>query len=677
MPTESGMLTPQEIDALVAQKAQSPEMEAIMKAVLKRESSYGQKASAYKPNPAGGVIGIGQIQSKSIGGKHNNFEQYADAGETDIYNPVHTAKAALNMMADKWNKSGGSTQEFVNQYFGRAAKDKLGGTNAGYVAAMNNALVNGVSTPTGQSTFRGSSANSVANPTSRTAESQAYNAQMIDAAKKVAANNLSSVNAFDWNPNTENSAARNFAESVSGNTDNLTNLYNNNTKHMEAFTNPTADTYLGRVWDKLSAMWNVTGNALAEDYFRAQQAGQFETGKAMSEQVLNMQKPMQNTTVDPNVYNVAAGNVLQQQNADTNRFSAISGNEIARGNQAIAVEGLNMDKQKFELEKMKLAAQMQRDQQAATFQQNLNAQVATAAKALGITLPANASYQDAMTLITDPQQKALFSKAVISGGSLSNSLYDAVKLGQLAGASPQQQLVASKWGDWIQSILNTPENKEMLDGVTDPETGKHKGGITDPALREQKERMIVNGVLEKLSRGETGFNAATSSENPYSMVQRTSAFWDKVQLPSLLDGVSNDTSLLARPFAILRITGQAALDKGHSIDEAASQVAASYKQAATTIDDLGKAEHMPLPGYKPTLTLKSFGANTSEVKIDLTNPVHVKLAMTKLRVESQQSLGGAIKGGILETTSKLFGAGNEPFQIFNITPSPPNIGERK
>ena len=635
MPTESGMLTPQEIDALVAQKAQSPEMEAIMKAVLKRESNYGQNAAAYKPNPAGGVIGIGQIQSKAVGGKYNNFEQYADAGETDINNPVHTAKAALNMMADKWNKSGGSTQEFVNQYFGRAAKDKLGGTNAAYVAAMNNALVNGVSTPTGQSTFRGSSANSVANPTSRTGESQAYNAQMIDAAKKVAANNLSPVNAFDWNPNTENSAARNFAESVSGNTDNLTNIYNNNTKHMEAFTNPTADTYLGRVGDKLSAMWNVTGNALAEDYFRAQQAGQSETGKAMSEQVLNMQKPMQNTTVDPNAYNVAAGNVLQQQNADTNRFSAITGNEIARGNQAIAMEGLNMDKQKFELEKMKLASQMQQAQQAAAVQQNLNAQVATAAKTLGITLPKNTTYEQAMTWIIDPQQKALFSKAVISGGNLSNNLYDAVKLGQLAGASPQQQLVSSKWGDWVQSILNTPENKAMLDGVTDPETGEHKGGITDPVLREQKERMIVNGVLDKLSKGETNSDAAISANNPYSTYARSENFIAGVQKP-VIAGTLVETDL-SRPLKVLQDVATKALETGTSMDEAANQIAASYKSMGGSIQSLATKDNMPLPPYRPTLNIKGIKVGDVGMKVDLTNPTQVKLALTRMRLDTAKS----------------------------------------
>ena len=52
------------IDALVAAKAQSPEMEKVMKAVLKRESNYGQNPAAYVANKAGGVIGeVGRIEA--------------------------------------------------------------------------------------------------------------------------------------------------------------------------------------------------------------------------------------------------------------------------------------------------------------------------------------------------------------------------------------------------------------------------------------------------------------------------------------------------------------------------------------------------------------------------------------------------------------------------------------
>ena len=102
-------------------------------------------------------------------------------------------------------------------------------------------------------------AGNISTPASQLPQVIGYNSQMVKAAQKIADNNLAAVNNFNWNPNTKDSSAQRFGKTVSANTDALSQVYDTNMKEMQAFTNPTANTYLGRVGDKLGAIWNVVG----------------------------------------------------------------------------------------------------------------------------------------------------------------------------------------------------------------------------------------------------------------------------------------------------------------------------------------------------------------------------------------------------------------------------------
>ena len=526
---QNGMLSPQEIDALVAAKAQSQEMEKVMKAVLNRESNYGRNPAAYAANKAGGTIGIGQIQSKQVGGKYNNFENYADAGQTDINNPIHTANAALNMIADKWNKSKGNTQQFVNEYFGRAAKDKLGGTNIGYVQAINNALTNGVSTPTGKSAFQGVSAGTIPNPQSQLSDVKSYNSQIIQAAQKIVDNNLAAVNNFNWNPNTKDSSAQRFGKTVSNNTDALSQLYDTNMREMQAFTDPTADTYLGRVGDKLGAIWNVSGNTLTEKYLKRAEASQSSTGKAMAEQVANMKSVLDGTVINPALLDKAAGNLTQQQQADNQTYNAITGN--ANTQQQL--------KQQFDIANAQLKQQldianMQNETEkakVATAQQKANgvignpddSSLVNAARSLGIQLPDGMKTSDIKATLGDKLQTV--QAVAANNGKLGSDPYTAVKVAQMPGVSPEVLIAAQPHIAFQQQILANA-------GLTPPGMIADKGGKLQPNMMASKEslaaeqaaydskaRAIVIKAYEDAATGTPNQYLKGVTANPYSAMR--------------------------------------------------------------------------------------------------------------------------------------------------------------
>ena len=502
------MLSPQEVDALVASKAQSPEMEKAMKAVLIRESNYGQNPAAYVANKAGGVIGIGQIQSKQVGGKYDNFENYADAGQTDINNPIHTANAALNMMADKWNKSKGNVQQFVNEYFGRAAKDKLGGTNIGYVQAIQNALDNGVSTPTGASAFQGVSAGSVGVPPSALGAVEGYNKQLIDAAQKIADNNLASVNNFNWNPNTKDSSAQRFGKTVSNNTDALSQLYDTNMKEMQAFTNPTADTYMGRVGDKLGAMWNVSGNTLTERYLKRAQENQSATGKAMTEQVVNMQNAMKGTVIDPTAYDKAADNRQQQQQADTQTYNAVANN-------------LNTQEQNRILE---AKAQAQAANNPSGSGNTDDATLISAANSLGIKLPEGMKTSDIKAVLGD--KLATVQAVAANNGKLGSDPYTAVKVAQMPGVSPEVLMAAQPHIAFQQQILKNanlvpPGSMISEEGKIVPNPMATKESIAaEQASYDSKARAIVIKAYEDAANGTPNALLKGVTANPYNAMRK-------------------------------------------------------------------------------------------------------------------------------------------------------------
>ena len=583
---QNGMLSPQEIDALVAAKAQSPEMEKVMKAVLKRESNYGQNPAAYVPNKAGGVIGIGQIQSKQVGGKYNNFENYADAGQTDVRNPIHTANAALNMIADKWNKSKGNTQQFVNEYFGRAAKDKLGGTNIGYVQAINSALANGVSTPTGNSSFQGASAGTVGIPPSALGAVEGYNKQLIDAAQKIADNNLTAVNNFNWNPNTKDSSAQRFGKTVSNNTDALSQVYDTNMKEMQAFTNPTADTYWGRVGDKLGAMWNVSGNTLTERYLKRAEANQSETGKAMTGQVLNMQNAMKGTVIDPATYDNATKNLQQQQQADTQTYSAVAHN-------------LNTQEQNRILEEKAKAAATAN---SAGLGDADDATLVNAARSLGIQLPEGMKTSDIKATLGDklPAVQAV----AANNGSLGSDPYTAVQMvNQLGSLAPpelaKQAMQHSAFQEEIIKRIPATEFKPV-------DTTLDKNTIAaNIAYNDNIKRVNINKAYAEAAAGNLDL-----PNNPYTATGNVKTLSNGIPLPKGIEAED-----------VGKLSAAQFVNKAIAEGSSAVEIANFYKQltSARTSATQYKTFNAPEPTGNFLIKIKGVDA-----KINLASPAGIE-----------------------------------------------------
>ena len=583
---QNGMLSPQEIDALVAAKAQSPEMEKVMKAVLKRESNYGQNPAAYVANKAGGVIGIGQIQSKQVGGKYNNFENYADAGQTDVNNPIHTANAALNMMADKWNKSKGNTQQFVNEYFGRAAKDKLGGTNIGYVQAINNALTNGVSTPTGNSAFQGVSAGTVGIPPSALGAVEGYNKRLIDAAQKVADNNLASVNNFNWNPNTKDSSAQRFGKTVSNNTDTLSQLYDTNMKEMQAFTNPTADTYLGRVGDRLGAMWNVSGNTLTERYLKRAEANQSATGKAMTEQVLNMQNAMKGTVIDPTAYDKAANNLQQQQQVDTQTYNAVANN-------------LNTQEQNRILE---AKAQAQAANNPAGAGSTDDSTLVSAANSLGIQLPEGMKTSDIKAVLGD--KLAAVQAVAANNGSLGSDPYTAVQIVNQLGSAAPPELVkqAMQHSAFQQEIIKRIPAKEFkpVDDTLPKNTI-----AANTAYNDNVKRVNINKAYAEASAGNLDL-----PNNPYTVTGNVKTLSNGIPLPKGIEAED-----------VGKLSAAQFVNKAIAEGSSAVEIANFYKQLTSARTSTTQYKTFSAPEPTGNFLIKIKGV---DAKINLASPAGIE-----------------------------------------------------
>ena len=581
---QNGMLSPQEIDALVAAKAQSPELEKVMKAVLKRESNYGQNPAAYVANKAGGVIGIGQIQSKQVGGKYNNFENYADAGQTDVSNPLHTANAALNMIADKWNKSKGNTQQFVNEYFGRAAKDKLGGTNIGYVQAINNALTNGVPTPTGNSAFQGVSAGTVGVPPSALGAVEGYNKQLIDAAQKVADNNLASVNNFNWNPNTKDSSAQRFGKTVSNNTDALSQLYDTNMKEMQAFTNPTVDTYLGRVGDRLGAMWNVSGNTLTERYLKRAEAAQTTTGKAMTDQIVNMQNAMKGTVIDPTTYDKAANNLQQQQQVDTQTYNAVANN-------------LNTQEQNRILE-----AKTQATNNPAGSGNTDDATLVNAANSLGIQLPEGMKTSDIKAVLGD--KLAAVQAVAANNGELGSDPYTAVQIvNQLGSAAPpelvKQAMQHSAFQQEIIKRIPATEFKPV-------ETTLDKNTIAaNTAYNDNVKRVNINKAYADASVGNLDL-----PNNPYTVTGNVKTLSNGIPLPKGIEAED-----------VGKLSAAQFVNKAIAEGSSAVEIANFYKQLTSARTSTTQYKTFSAPEPTGNFLIKIKGV---EAKINLASPAGIE-----------------------------------------------------
>ena len=351
------------------------------------------------------------------------------------------------------------------------------------------------------------SGSNTAEPQSQLADVTGYNSQMVQAAQKIADNNLAAVNNFNWNPNTADSSAQRFGKTVSNNTDALSQLYDTNMREMQAFTNPTADTYLGRVGDRLGAIWNVSGNTLTERYLKRAEASQSGTGKAMAEQVVNMQNAMKGTVIDPLAYDKAASNLTQQQQVENQTYNAVTGNANTQQQLKQQLDIANMQN---ETEKAKVAIAQQKANGVVGNPDDSS--LVNAARSLGIQLPEGMKTSDIKATLGD--KLAAVQAVAANNGSLGSDPYTAVQTVRLLGNAAPPELVkqAQIHENFQASVLASKGYQE----IPVPLGASKEQAAMISAQNDNAKRVIINKAYQEAANNEGGL--ATLTENPYSSI---------------------------------------------------------------------------------------------------------------------------------------------------------------
>jgi hypothetical protein len=514
-------LTPEQLDALVAQKASSSEEAAVMKAVLQRESTYGQNPKAYTASKEG-IIGPGQIMSKALGAKYGNFETFADAGQTNPNDPVHATNAALNMMKNKWQGAGGNVQKFVNGYFGAGKADKLGGKNSDYVAAISAALAGKAPTTGGaidttrdpsstaatllagnnavQGSAVGAAIGNATIPQSQRGAVGGYNANMIDAATQVANKGKEAINAFDWNPAVAGSSAARFGQAVQGNTNAGTSIDERNAKDWQAFNNPNMnDSYLGRVGSRIKSAVNISGRALEQEFLQRQQAEQSATGTALAKQVGDMAKTNALGVVNPEVYDKAAGNASQQQQVDTGTFNAVTGDANQREQTAAQIRIAEANAASRE----SIAATKAAAKGTANDPEDNN-NLLSAAREMGMNLPGDANTSD-MKAVLGPRLQAV-QYYLANGRTLGQDPYTALKTVEAMGDMAPPELAAA--GAAHRVFIDAIQAKLVSQGLI-----KLPNAMQQETKEQQAARNAANEAVLRTSVGEYYQKAADGTLN--------------------------------------------------------------------------------------------------------------------------------------------------------------------
>ena len=600
-----------------------------------------------------------------------------------IANPNAKAESSLGSNATV-NAMGGLSNKQGFDLFAKKIATAVAQNGGGVVKMSDTAFGNGANT---------------AEPQSQLGAVTGYNQQMVQAAQNIADNNLSAVNNFGWNPNVNNSQAQNFGNAVQDNTAELTGLYNRNAEYLKAFTAPTKDTYLGRVGDKIKSAFNISGNTLTEEYLKGVEKSQSVTGKAMADQVANMKTSMDKTVIDPADLDKAAGNLTQQQQAENQTYNVVTGNantqqelkqkmdtaimqyETAQAANAINQQQVDVQKGKLELEVNAANAQKVAIQKAAEFTADMNSRVQTASKGLGFDLPANTTYDQAMQLIVDPTQKAMFASKVLNGGANANNLYDAVKIGQMPGASDNMRNTANKYAGLIDSVLSTPEARAVLDGVPDPATGVLTGGVSDPAQRDAVKRTIISNAMGELASGSGSYAVKSGANNPYSMYNRDPALLNGIKLP---EGV--EAKDLPNAVKTLQKATETGLAAGKSVDQIATEVAAAYTGYRGNIQGNLDKDGVKFPPMKMMANLGELAPNGKNKQVDLTNVTDIKLLITKMKMDTTaykgnfdifKFLGSADKLGEFNARGARQGIEEANRPVFSFANKAVNIADKK
>ena len=464
-------------------------------------------------------------------------------------------------------------------------------------------------------------ASNVPNPQSQLGDVKSYNSQMVQAAQKIADNNLAAVNNFGWNPTVEGSQAQNFGKAVQRNTDAITSTDQELLNRISRYDKDGNKKGLGQyIFDRTIGQ---AGETITQQALQAMQREQSITGDSLAKQVANMKATLDGTVINPAVLDKAAGNLTQQQQAENQTYNVVTDNanaqqryELDKSNSEVA-NRLNTERaarEQAEFEATQAAKRKAIEQQAA-----LQPAIQEAATAMGLSIPQGMSYNDAVALVPEPQRTEFVTR-IANQNRAANSLYDAVIVGQSPYATDAQRRVAAGGESLVRSILSTEGAQQAINAEPTAE-GK-----------ERVRRALVQDALDRASFGEAASKEfSTVANNPYSLTNRGEEFFKDIPP---LKGVTNPADFRDVFATILRSS-----DAGATSAEIASTLSAiSNKLNATN-----KANGLPLP---PARLHVKYLSNV----YDVTKPVDVaKLRHAMGREEGDKdSITGFIRRRIAE-----------------------------
>ena len=583
------------------------------------------------------------VAQKEIGANFSNLTPQAQAAITSVaYNYGTTKKVAGLVKAAQTGDNNAIAKAIAG------AANHNGGVNkqrrldeAAIVLGKKQLTANPISVDT-VAGFNGAA--NIPNPQSQLGDVKSYNSQMVQAAQKIADNNLAAVNNFNWNPNTKDSSAQRFGKTVSANTDALSQVYDTNMREMQAFTNPTADTYLGRVGDKLGAMWNVSGNTLTERYLKRAEANQSSTGKAMAEQVANMKSVLDGTVINPAFLDKAAGNLTQQQQVENQTYNAVTDNANTQQQLKQQLAIANMQN---ETEQAKIALATQKAN--GVVDNPDDSSLVNAARSLGIQLPEGMKTSDIKATLGD--KLAAVQAVAANNGSLGSDPYTAVQTVKLLGNAAPPELVrqAQIHENFQASILASKGYTE----IPVPLGASKEQAAMISAQNDNAKRVIINKAYQEAANNEGGL--ATLPGNPYSSIGGDTK--------TLANGLPVPKGIA--PEEVGKLTAVDFISKASAAGASSVEIANFYKGLNTnaTKDTNFKVFNAPAPSGKFVVQLKGV-----DDKMDLSTPAGVErfkalMKSNQVKLEPTNSFAKFLSAGVDFFDPQAYISGNKTGQF--------------
>ena len=482
----------------------------------------------------------------------------------------------------------------------------------------------------------------VPNPQSQLGDVKSYNSQMVQAAQKIADNNLAAVNNFGWNPTVEGSQAQNFGKAVQRNTGALTatdqELMNRISRYNPDGTKKGLGSY---IFDHTIGMAGETINQAA---LQAMQREQSATGESLAKQVANMKDTMEGTVIKPEVLDKAAGNLTQQQQVENQTYNAVTGNANTQQQLKQQLDIANMQN---ETEQAKIALATQKANGVAGNPDDSS--LVNAARSLGIHLPEGMKTSDIKATLGDKLEAV--QAVAANNGSLGSDPYTAVQTVKLLGTAAPPELVkqAQVHENFQASVLASKGYKE----IPVPVGASKEQAAMISAQNDNAKRVVINKAYQEAANNEGGL--ATLAGNPYTALGGDTK--------TLANGLSVPKGIA--PEEVGKLSAVDFISKASQAGASSVEIADFYKGLNTnaTKDTNFKVFNAPAPSGKFVVQLKGV-----DDKMDLATPAGVErfkalMKSNQVKLEPTNAFAKFLSAGVDFFDPMAYISGNKTGQF--------------